>query len=58
MIRSVPEDIQDRIRVEIPIGRFAEVTEIAGLIAFLASPHASYITSGTIDITGRSIYER
>ncbi|WP_331234298.1 3-oxoacyl-ACP reductase FabG [Natronorarus salvus] len=52
MVRAVPEDIQDRIREEIPIGRFATAGEVAELIAFLASPHASYITGETIDITG------
>jgi 3-oxoacyl-[acyl-carrier protein] reductase len=52
MVRAVPEDIQDRLRGDIPLGRFASAEEVAGLIAFLASSQASYVTGETIDING------
>jgi 3-oxoacyl-[acyl-carrier protein] reductase len=52
MIEGIPEDLQDSLREEIPLGRFARVEEIAGLIAFLASGTASYITGEVIDVNG------
>ena len=36
----------------IPLGRYGKVEEIAGAVAFLASPDASYITGTTLNIDG------
>lgn len=36
----------------IPVGRFGTVEEVAALVAFLASEHASYITGEVTDING------
>ncbi|MHB8393139.1 MAG: SDR family oxidoreductase [Candidatus Dormibacteria bacterium] len=37
---------------EVPLGRFGEPEEVAGLVAFLAGRQASYITGASIDVAG------
>ena len=37
---------------EVPLGRFGEVDEVSGLVAFLASDRASYLTGTSIDVAG------
>lgn len=41
-----------KYRAEIPLGRIAEIEEVAKVIAFLASEASSYITGATIDVSG------
>ena len=36
----------------VALGRIAEPAEIAGVIAFLASPDASYVTGATLYVDG------
>ena len=38
--------------IEVPLGRFGRPDEVSGLVAFLASDRASYITGASIDIAG------
>lgn len=37
---------------QIPIGRMAAPADLAGIVVFLASDHASYITGATINVSG------
>ncbi|WP_017601550.1 3-oxoacyl-ACP reductase [Nocardiopsis lucentensis] len=46
-----PERAQRRL-VHVPLGRFAEVTEIAAAVAFLASDDASFITASNFLVDG------
>ncbi|HET9898001.1 MAG TPA: SDR family oxidoreductase [Streptosporangiaceae bacterium] len=47
------EDFFGRLAAaEVPLGRFGQPGEVAGLIAFLASDRASYIAGASIDVAG------
>ncbi len=37
---------------EVPLGRFGDVNEVSGIVAFLASDRASYLTGTSIDVAG------
>ncbi len=52
MLEAVPDKVKDRIVSQIPLGRFAEIEDIAHLVGFLASEHSSYITGEVIDVNG------
>ena len=43
--------LADFVRM-IPLGRLAAPSELAGIVLFLASDHASYITGATVNVSG------
>ena len=49
---TIPEEFRGRMLESVPLGRFAEPREIAGVIVFLCSDLASYITGQTIHVNG------
>lgn len=46
------DEIQDEMKKEIPMGRFADASEVANAVAFLASPAAAYITGINVPVDG------
>jgi acetoacetyl-CoA reductase len=52
MVRAIKPEVLKSIVEQIPMGRLAQPDEIAGLIAYLASDEAGYITGANISING------
>ncbi len=52
MGRSIPEEVRAEMLKSIPLGRFGEPSEIAGVILFLCSDLASYVTGQVIHVSG------
>ena len=52
MVTSIPEDIQNQIKTQIPLGRFGKPEEIAFAVLYLCSPAASWITGFTLNVNG------
>jgi NAD(P)-dependent dehydrogenase (short-subunit alcohol dehydrogenase family) len=51
--RGVPlEDEVEGVRRTVPLGRHGTGEDVAGAVAWLASPDASYVTGQTIDVNG------
>jgi 3-oxoacyl-[acyl-carrier protein] reductase len=52
MTSALSDEQRDRILAQIPLGRYATTDEIAGVITFLASDAAGYITGAVIPVDG------
>ena len=52
MVDQLPEDKKKEYLKEVPLGRFADVDVVAGLVSFLCSDDASYITGQAIVLDG------
>jgi acetoacetyl-CoA reductase len=52
MVRAIKPEVLQSIIAQIPMGRLAQPDEIAGLIAYLVSDDAAYITGSNISING------
>ena len=53
MVTAIPEEIlNSKILPQIPIGRLGKPEEVAGLIIYLASDEAAFVTGANIAING------
>ncbi len=52
MVASIPEDKLAELTRQIPLGRFAEPSEMCGTVAFLASDEAAYVTGVVLPVDG------
>ena len=50
--KADPEGIADFVKRELPFGRFGKPEEIGDVVAFLASPRASWISGTTVVVDG------
>jgi 3-oxoacyl-[acyl-carrier protein] reductase len=52
MTAALPEKRQQEILGQVPLGRYASADEIAGVVRFLASDAAGYITGAVVPVDG------
>jgi len=52
MTDVLPQELKDKMKSLIPLGRFGADREIAAAIAFLASDEAAYITGQVLEVNG------
>jgi 3-oxoacyl-[acyl-carrier protein] reductase len=52
MAATIPESVREEMMKNIPLARFGTTEEVAGVVLFLCSPLASYVTGQTIEING------
>ena len=53
MVMAIPREVLDsKILPQIPMGRLGKPEEVAGLVAYLASEEAAFVTGANIAING------
>jgi 3-oxoacyl-[acyl-carrier protein] reductase len=52
MVAKMPEEVLESMKAKIPLGRLANVEEIANAYLFLCSDEASYINGHTLSVDG------
>jgi 3-oxoacyl-[acyl-carrier protein] reductase len=51
-VKTEPEAMAEFVRRELPFGRFGRAEEIGDVVAFLASPRASWISGASVTVDG------
>ncbi|MCH2547266.1 MAG: acetoacetyl-CoA reductase [Alphaproteobacteria bacterium] len=57
MVKTIPDNIMEKIVAGIPIGRLGEPEEVARCVVFLADENASFITGETLSVNGGQYME-
>ena len=52
MSAELPEDRRAEIVSSVPLGRYASPAEVAGVVVFLASEAAGYVTGALLPVDG------
>lgn len=52
MTRALPEQQRQALLGQVPLGRLGTPEDVAGVVAFLASPMAAYVTGETLHVNG------
>jgi len=52
LTQDLPQNLQDQINAQTPLGRFGTTEEIANAVAFLASDEAAFITGQVLAVDG------
>lgn len=51
-VKAMPAPLQERLQGAIPLARFGSPEELAGVVSFLLSPAAAYITGAVLRVDG------
>ncbi len=51
-VLAMPDRLQQGLKATIPLRRFGAVEELAGVVGFLLSPAAAYITGAVLRVDG------
>ena len=52
MTAGLKDELKEKMRQQVPLGRFGKAEDVAAAVRFLASDEAGYITGHTIDVNG------
>lgn len=52
MLKAIPDKVMEKILSKIPVGRLAQIEEVARGVTFLASEQSGFITGSTLSING------
>jgi len=57
MTDAIPENMRGKILEQVPMGRLGTPEEVAGVVAFVASPAAAYMTGTVLQVDGGMVMQ-